>query len=1430
MATTKKKMLLGAILMAAASMASVTLAGEYFVDCGRSDDLGPGTSWDTAFKTLQAAADAASDGDTIRVAAGTYSEGVTNIQVNGGMVRCRLYVDKKLHFIAASGKGSAHIVGAADDDDPQGQYGMGANAVRCVFVDYTSAQAPKGADTVFEGFVLRDGHTCCTNAVGTDYGVLPNMGGGLLSAAGANACLVDCVVSNCTAKYGGAMHGGMAIRTFLSDNGALQNGGAAMRECVAANCIFTRNRQLGQTATVSATKLYNCTLICDSTQWTLYGMASEAYNTLSVHSGTRIRYNDSVATVANCVMWPESANAASLTPAPHGPCQTMSSFSGDWRPVTTGDAVGAGDASHLAAIVVPDGSGIDVYRDFNGAKIVTTGAIQVGAVQTTATPAGGALFFNGASHLTQNGRPLGSNAWLYPESYPVQYAFKPADDGTTLQRVERRNPETGQVDYRNYPSIYPQMKDGTVYMMPSPDSSMTLTNESKVATQILWANPYADASVADGSKDRPFRTLQAAYAAAASGSKESVIVYAERGPYAEGVTTNSTYGKFRLVSNSAKNVLFKSVDGPDATSIVGAPDVAALSSPAAADFPGCGDDAVNIFLCTANDVALQGFTLRDGYSRATGASSEQSARGAFIGNGTSVWPQALDCVFTNVHSTGAVTYGGVIVRCRFVGNHGFSSISRNGLYSSCYYGSNYVQNTGASANGYFYNSSKAYNCTLIGTPKLGRVSGVGEYWNCIVDGGLNIYNSSGTVIYHRSIVYNCAYYTGNATDWVDCDPKFVDRSVDGVLRSDSSAFTLSDVPTTNNYGTTYFIYATSDVNGNPITFTDGIPAIGAFQTPVQIATVTVEDPGAKGGYAVESGTYGENVLYEGDEIVFSLATGTRPCAGVKVNGVEYRFADSGDHKIRLTFEAVRAAGGAVSVEGLYTTDWYVDDDGDDGNTGFTPFDAKKTLWSAADALSAGDTLWVLPGTYSEGSKLHNSARCIASRVVVKGDTSVVSTEGPERTFIVGGAATIGPDARGCGTNAVRCAALNGRGARLSGFTLTGGRTHITDKVDAEDYIGGAVIGYDYRGRDFSFGLVVENCIISNNVAGTGSAAARVQLMGCRVLDNVAPSWSSCALVYQGSAFASYIDGNEIGAQAAVFNYSENVCGCTIGPGNKRTDGTAAGGFGFAGFGPNTKGRIYNSLFCVPTGMSGTMEIRNSVFASGSTFNAECDTNETVVVAGSFELEPDGSAKIGSNPAVDSADLSLYDFVKRADMRYDNKTWTTDTDRKYVSNSVERISAWCRGAADLGGDARVANGVADVGCFEADWRGVYAAILGAKCEVTSASPNVVAAVGGSVVSMNGAGELACVLRPRGGAGARSDYEMHVRVLGGGMLTVTLNGSELAAVTASDGDRMLGFSSALAENAVTFTYEPGEGEDAGAEVFGFRRSGGIMIIVQ
>jgi len=135
---------------------------------------------------------------------------------------------------------------------------------------------------------------------------------------------------------------------------------------------------------------------------------------------------------------------------------------------------------------------------------------------------------------------------------------------------------------------------------------------------------------------------------------------------------------------------------------------------------------------------------------------------------------------------------------------------------------------------------------------------------------------------------------------------------------------------------------------------------------------------------------------------------------------------------------------------------------------------RRTLAKAMELAKSWDTVVALPGVYDAGS--YEGSEANYARVHVPGNVKLVSTDGPERTFIVGKAADAGNelDAHGTGPGALRGVVLNGT---IEGFTICGGRVR-SKTVDGDVANGGGILA-------IAEGALAVNCIVSNNVANRG---------------------------------------------------------------------------------------------------------------------------------------------------------------------------------------------------------------------------------------------------------------------------------------------------------------------------------------------------------
>ena len=426
-----------------------------------------------------------------------------------------------------------------------------------------------------------------------------------------------------------------------------------------------------------------------------------------------------------------------------------------------------------------------------------------------------------------------------------------------------------------------------------------------------------------------------------------------------------------------------------------------------------------------------------------------------------------------------------------------------------------------------------YNCTVVGEIRSGRLAGSAEHWDSIYDGGNNLYSKisgGGDVFFNYRNNY---IQDENMTSYRLADPCFVDRATDGVVCAHSPAVGFGEAFSAEAYRAEFWKVFNGDIDGRAMVIeANGKTLVGAFQQTVVRSVVTLNEP-TNGGLALEKGEFGENVLYEGDELVIVSAPGTRPCDGVTINGTtNILFETAPEHKIVLTCD-VLGSGDSFTVVPRYTTDWFVDDDGDDGNSGGYPSASRKTLATTAALLSSGDTLHVLPGEYRTGT---TEAKELPCRVVVKQGTRVVSTDGPEVTFI-------------CGETGVRCARVE-KNAELSGFTLK------SADITASGKTGAAVIGSgDTGGRSPANGHKVSDCIIAGN-RGQWPVYSCL-LIRSRVTGNAAvtSTGGNAALCYQISAYGSYFAGNTC---LRVFDYSLDMHDITIAADNLTLDGESAG--------------------------------------------------------------------------------------------------------------------------------------------------------------------------------------------------------------------------------------------------------------------------------
>lgn len=422
--------------------------------------------------------------------------------------------------------------------------------------------------------------------------------------------------------------------------------------------------------------------------------------------------------------------------------------------------------------------------------------------------------------------------------------------------------------------------------------------------------------------------------------------------------------------------------------------------------------------------------------------------------------------------------------------------------------------------------------------------------------------------------------------------------------------------------------------------------------------------------------------------------------------------------------------------------WYVDpkrpDDSGDGTRRETAFRTLKAAMANAD-LKSGDTVWALPGEYKEGFAAPSAtAVATSNRVVVKAGVKLVSTDGPEKTFIVG-ADSPDPyeDGFGCGPGAIRCAYLN-KDSELRGFTLTGGRTANQN--------GGGVV---YYSSNVDGGLV-EDCVISNCVAARGAGAnyvvcKRVRFYGNRNFSTTANNAIGAAM-HHGSAYNCLFDGHKNGNYVVL--YAAKVVNCSFLSGNTVNAIHYVGDF--------TTESVCNSVILCPSG-------DKACYTQCVFLDKKSNVSDENIGKGSFRLSAaavklDAEGRpLADSPLRDAGDNALY--------------------------PREGLGCMC---FDVFDKMRFSNGTIDLGACEYDASGDIAVALGRRHRLSlvpeEISAGVKVAEGG--VAMSGSFQtLSATLT--GTAGVTDEYELTVSVTDAGTLVVTSGGETVGTVTAADG---------------------------------------------
>ena len=1348
-----------------------TWAGTLYVDKEKGNDTTGNGSSENPYATIQKAVDESEAGGTVLVRPGVYDSGVTDGNERdstiGASFRCRVYIDKKLTLESTDGAAVTHIVGAADTTSDTAYKGMGANAVRCIGIRKYSLSV------FITGFTIRDGYSNnvggSTTKTGSDNQV--NYGGGIcghnagaLYSANATIPVSDCVITRCSATRGSAATGVMLVRTLVTD---LPQYGAITRYVTMHNCIVSRIKDgtgvLNGTF-LNYTKAVNCTIVENDIPPGINN--GSLVNCVLFNNRNESTTDHSSASYSYCVMDYDKNTAAGTTMANGckvvGDVYPKSIFApaiNDYAPVKDGPCDGV--LSSDRATQIPS-----AYRDtdFLGKPRTTGSTMCPGAVEGTKVAVARILLPNGSfGKISVDGYPAFMrnshiNSAVYPEAHAVRVTSKTA--GNEVYQIQTKRSSPFLEDWK-----------GDIWITPHPlslDTDQTITGLAEAS--VVYADPEADAAMADGTVDRPYRTLQQAIDAIGDGN---AVIRAAAGRYGEGERLGDEGGVFkgsisnRVVLSRDGRKFIRAVDGPERTFLCGASDEAFEN--------GCGPAAVRCIFQRKGVNFVAGFTVCGGRCAAYAGDGEDQRGAAVykIAGDTTGSITLYGCMISNnVSSRASVSWGGEVVCCRVTGNESTDNgLLRNSATAvNCVFWGNGADSRadGSPNSTVVGDAAYAWNCTIAANDiRYAMAEGASSLHNCVVQNGYAGGSDIRSATVPKSTLYGVAAAGVSAETLAErgclSEPRYLANAVAGDCRLLGNLSQGTSLATYENAYSKYLY----PIDAFGIPYPGSADGTGLVPGGVAETTrgVRFGTTGTDGGISPA-----EAIGTDGAGSFTVTATKDRPFKGFEVDGV-FTPQDTLTREISYTEESA-----PTNVVAVYDNNWYVDDNGSDANSGYTAGSAMRTFAAVFAKTVKGDVVHALPGRYDYETMIQSDQRTTRARVVVPDGRTLVADAGPSETLIVGADAETDPDENGLGIDAIRCAYVYS-GGTLAGFRLDHGRTGNVNEESTGDNHGGGVLG----GND---GALVRDCVFTDCRSVRGGGGRYGTYLRCKFLDCLATGTG--AATRNGTCrtcFADRCKGQSV--------YYDSPCyGCTSGANN--TDLT--GGTGFYSFCQHADKYLTVNCLSVLGGIEPTY-MSNCAYSASTSIGTGYRKEVVNSKVGEVEVDADGYPVVGHNVGVDQGDVSL-------------------------------ASPSCL-EADAAGGARILNNHMDIGAFEADWKPTYAKKLGGRgCTVTEAPWNAEAEVGPNRSVKLPAGTLACTLASARGD---SDYTVRYSITGNGTLTVTLDGEQFDVRTGA-GSFERKVPASVDPQALAFTYVPGENDAGGAVIESCRQVFGVLLLVR
>ena len=652
---------------------------------------------------------------------------------------------------------------------------------------------------------------------------------------------------------------------------------------------------------------------------------------------------------------------------------------------------------------------------------------------------------------------------------------------------------------------------------------------SSVSAKVFYVNGrMPDYTGHDGSS--PEKALETIQEGINKATTSGDTVYVAPGVYGKGLGgAVASWGPSRIGWNNRGINIIATSSNPADTVILGE-----RSSDTPEGYGAGGVRCISVY--NGGGSVIKGFTLRNGHTESKAVLNATAGRQYQCCYGGAVCVDSqnftvADCIIEDCSGeNNAVLYQGTYVRCRItkctmkLGEMLISGLApaettRVRLYC-CVVDHNYNSVDYNTNGGIMIYNTTAYNCTIVNN-FFGSCcySAREKFLNCIFwnAGGLNP---------------NCSY-ENCVKDSQEPQPILSTIHADERLLPGSLAITAGDAANLADFTLSEQAAAfvdLKDFGGNELP-TEGTIAAGANQTVVTPVAGGIASGGGNvagtciDGYRVKAvfpHAYAFPTAYP-TQYVFSAVV-TDPTkklsyfqfsANYKLS-YDYRFPDRSDRLYVMppADPNVTFTNTSTSIQKIC----YLKPDADESIADGTAEKPYRKFASAIAKFSGSRVYVAKAGTYAEG--LVEDATLGRARMMLSGCYRVTSEEGPEKTIIVGEKDTSADaDAYGRGPKAIRAVMCNSNMPQLQGFTLTG---CYTDKPGTGRRAqGGASNGNDYTH--------IDDCIVTNNVAGEGAAlfggwAARTYMANNHATDYVVSAIRCCGCVIENNTLEHLVNG------------------------------------------------------------------------------------------------------------------------------------------------------------------------------------------------------------------------------------------------------------------------------------------------------------------